>query len=55
MHHYILHIPTEQIPITRTPGRIVDGHIDDGFQLIAHGIQHEGNTARFRLEQIAER
>ena len=54
-HHDLAHVAAQQIPVTGAPAGVVNGHVDDGFQLLAHGVQHKGNTARLGLEQVAKR
>jgi hypothetical protein len=49
VHHHVRNVPAQQIPETRTPGRVVDGHVDDGLQLFA--IASSTKTALNDLRQ----
>ncbi|MNF05296.1 hypothetical protein D3C80_2049910 [compost metagenome] len=54
MHHHLSNVAAEQIPIPRTTARIMNGHVDDRFQLLTHGIQYKRDAAGLGLEQVAK-
>lgn len=54
-HHDVLQASGKQAPEGRAAVRVVDGHVDQGLQLLAHGVEDEGDTAGLGLEQVAER
>ncbi len=55
MRNHFSHITAQQVPVAGLSAGVVDGHVDDRFQLFAHRIEHEGNAASLGFEQVAER
>ena len=51
MHHHIRNVPAQQIPETRTPGRVVDGHDENGLQLFAIASSTKTAWSDLRQEQ----
>ena len=55
VHLHGVEAAAEQVPETRYAVLIVDGDVNDGMQLFAHSIEHEGDAARLGFQQVLER
>ena len=54
MRDHFPDVTAQQIPVTWAPTWVVNGHVDDGLQLIAHGVEYKRDAARFGFEQVAK-